>query len=85
MEYIIISFRSRIDTFMLSDNLKKWGIPSKVVLTPKEANIGCGLSVMIQTEYYKMCKKIVYSKVPKSFVGFFLIKEHNNRKIIKMI
>ncbi len=85
MEYIIISFRSRVDTFTLSDNLKKWGIPSKVVLTPKEANIGCGLSVMIGKENVKLCKKIVYGKVLKSFVGFFLIKETANGKIIKMI
>ena len=45
MEYVVVAFRSRAETVKFSETLKRYGVYNEIVNTPKEAGVGCGLSV----------------------------------------
>ncbi len=45
MTEILAVFRSRSQAADCNTRLKNFGIPTSLVNTPKEANVGCGLSV----------------------------------------
>ena len=47
MGYIAIAFRSRAQTVKFSGYLSRGGVPNEIINTPKEAGVGCGLSVKI--------------------------------------
>ena len=47
MEYLIVAFRSREHTVKFYNFLKSVGINGEIINTPKEAGVGCGLSVKI--------------------------------------
>lgn len=85
MEFIIIAFRSRAETVKFYEFIKNRGIPSEIVNTPKEAGVGCGLSVKISKNYFAVAKKLVFSLGLKSFAGFFLVKIVGGRRFVKSI
>ena len=51
MEDIILAFRSRSDTVRFAEFLKNNSVPAEIVNTPKEAGVGCGLSVKFSARY----------------------------------
>lgn len=69
MNYYIFVFWSRSDTLTFSNSLKKGGVPSAIIPTPREAGRTCGLSVKIMPEYYDEAKKIFNTFSYKSFGG----------------
>ncbi len=85
MEFIIVAFRSRAHTIKFFNLLSAHGVGAEIVNTPKEAGVGCGLSVKVRKESFEVIKKIVFSLALSSFAGFFLIKEISGRRIVKAI
>lgn len=85
MEYIAITFRSRSHTMRAYETLKRFSVASSIINTPKEAGVGCGLSVRIPTERFSFCKKVVFRLNLNSFAGFFLVKQVANKRIVKSI
>lgn len=85
MEYIIVSYRSRAHTIKFHEILRRNGIYSEIVNTPKEANVGCGLSVRISKERFVLAKKIVHMLKLNSFAGFFICKTEAGKKVIRTI
>ena len=85
MEFVIVAFRSRSQTIKLANLLSAHGIPMEIVNTPKEAGVGCGLSVKIKSHSFEMVKKVVFSLSLSSFAGFFVVKELGGRKIVRSI
>ena len=59
MDYVIIAFRSRTHTIKFAEELRKRGIPSEIVNTPKQAYVGCGLSVKVNKRYFPIAKRFV--------------------------
>ena len=47
MQTYLAVFRSRSQTLDFVARLRSFGIPASAVSTPKEANVGCGLSAKI--------------------------------------
>ncbi len=84
MEYAIVSFRSRSETIGFY-SLIKGNIASKIVNTPKEVGIGCGLSVKTSISYLNICKSVISRNNFKSFAGFFKISEKYNKTFITPI
>ena len=85
MEYLIIAFRSRTHTIEFSKLLRLNFIPNEIVNTPKEAGVGCGLSVKIDKGYFLTVKRIVHSLNRSSFAGFFLVSMHGGRKTVRTV
>ena len=85
MEFIIVAFRSRAHTIKFFNLLSANGIASKIVNTPTEAGVGCGLSIEIRTESFALIKKLVFNVSLSSFAGFFAVKEIGGRRIVRSI
>ncbi len=85
MEFIIVAFRSRAHTIKFFNLLSAHGMGAEIINTPKEAGVGCGLSIKIRREAFDLVKKIVFSLSLSSFAGFFLVKEIGGRRIVRAI
>ncbi len=85
MGFIAITFRSRAHTVKFSEILRRNGISNEIINTPKEAEVGCGLSVKISPSNFLFAKRLVKSSAFSSFAGFFLIKLYAGRRIVKSI
>lgn len=85
MEYVVVAFRSRAHTVKFSGFLTENGINNEIINTPKEAGVGCGLSVKIRKEIFLVVKTAVYRQNLSSFAGFFLVKIIAGKKIVKSI
>lgn len=85
MEYVVVAFRSRAHTVKFYEFLRKNGLESEIINTPKEAGVGCGLSVKVAKENFLAVKRAVQYCDYKSFAGFFLVKLIGNRKQVRSI
>ena len=81
MDYIIASFRSRAHTIKFYHLLRANGVNAELINTPKEAGVGCGLSVKFKKEQYNLVKQAVSATNLQSFAGFFAVKEIGGRRI----
>lgn len=85
MEYVVVAFRSRAHTVRFAEYLRKNGINAEIVNTPKEAGVGCGLSVKISKSVFPVVKNAVFGMGLNSFAGFFLITLTGGKRIIRVI
>ncbi len=85
MEYVAVAFRSRADTVAFSRYLDNYGLRHEIINTPKEAGVGCGLSVKVNKNNFYYVKKAVHEFNRKSFAGFFLITEGGKNRIVRSI
>ena len=85
MDYVLISFRSRTDVLSFKEYLKFYGENATLVSTPKEAGIGCGLSVKISVNSLSIAKKILKNKNYTALAGIFLVSIRGGHSFIKVI
>ncbi len=85
MEYLIISFRSRAHTVRFAEFLRRNGTYCQIVNTPKEAGVGCGLSVRVDINGFASAKRAVRITAYTSFAGFFIVKTVGGRRQVKSI
>jgi hypothetical protein len=85
MEFIIVAFRSRAHTIKFFNLLSAHGVAMEIVNTPKEAGVGCGLSVKIKPQSFEFVKRAVLNLSLSSFAGFFIVKDMGGRRIVKSI
>ena len=85
MEYMVASFRSRAHTVSFHSFLAQNGIPSEIINTPKEAGVGCGLSVKFSPSLLPLVKKGVKITDLSSFAGFFQVKILSGRRLVRSI
>lgn len=85
MEYVVISFRSRAHTVKFADFLREHNIPSEIVNTPKEAGVGCGLSVKVSKIFLPAVKKALAVLKLGSYAGIFLVVTVSGKRIVRSI
>ena len=85
MEYIIVAFRNRTQTILLYQVLSESGVNCEIVNTPKEAGVGCGLSVKIPKFATAKVKMLLQTGKFNTFAGFFLVKMLAGNKIVRSI
>lgn len=85
MEYVIVAFRSRAHTVKFHEFLRRNGIFSEIVNTPKEAGVGCGLSVRVSKEKLSTVKRLAYLIKLNSLAGFFLYKTTSGQRSVRSI
>ena len=85
MEYVIISFRSRAHTVGFSEFLRRNGVYCQIINTPKEAGVGCGLSVRLSVKDLNLARRAVKITGYQSFAGIFLVKTVGLRRVLKSI
>lgn len=85
MEYVAVAFRSRSETVAFSKFLKRYGIYCEIINTPKEAGVGCGLSIKIDKNYFRTVKRAVFAFNGSSFAGFFLVRTFGGKRRVSTI
>ena len=70
---IIAVFKQRSETINFYEALQKQGVPSKVVNTPRQARIGCGISVAINRADFERAKEVLTGLNSNSFIGYFSV------------
>ncbi len=85
MEYIVVAFRSRAHTVKFHSFLEQNGIRSEIINTPKEAGVGCGLSVKILPALLSVAKRGVRIMNLPSFAGFFKVKNTYGKILVRSI
>lgn len=81
MSYLVVAFRSRAETLGFYRYLLSNGFSCEIVNTPKEASVGCGLSVKVSSGYESYLKQAVKNFKGKSFAGIFAVKKVGNKKL----
>ena len=71
MESILAVFRSRSQAYDYIARLKSRGISACAVSTPREANVGCGISARIGPFDLSRARRALAGGNYSAFVGFF--------------
>ncbi len=74
MTELIAVFRSRSQAMDCNSRLRALGVPSNLINTPREANIGCGLSVRLPQNMLPRAKAIIANGRYSAFYGYFRVK-----------
>ena len=75
MKKYIAVFRSRTDVLSFIEAVRSVGVYSIAVQTPKETNIGCGISAEFSVRGINQVVSIIKSGKFPSFYGFFIIEK----------
>lgn len=70
MTYILAVFRVRTQTMKFNEALKRAGVRSQVINTPKGLTSACGISCKFPLSELKVATKLINSRYD-SFVGFY--------------
>ena len=85
MEYIVIAFRSRAHTIKFHSFLDDNRIKSEIINTPKDAGVGCGLSVRLPVNLLETAKKAVRLTSLPSYAGIFKVKMVGGKMLVRSI
>ena len=85
MTEVLAVFRSRSQALDCSMRLKQFGVPATVINTPKEANIGCGLSVKFSQNFLNRVKNIIAGGNYSAFYGYYVMKNVYGRSFFGRI
>lgn len=72
MDYVIAVYRSRNVSMRAYNFLQSKGVTCALISTPRNANVGCGLSVKFPKEALSRVRNVLSDA--ETFVGFFLVK-----------
>ena len=81
MTEILAVFRSRSQAIDFNARLRAAGIIASLINTPKEANIGCGLSVKLPVNMLDRARMVVRRGNYSAFYGFFRMQNNYGRII----
>ena len=73
--YGIGAFRSRQQVMRFDSALRKAGVKTQIVSTPKDVSIGCGLSVRFSLEDSRKVEKIYQQSRPGNLIGFYRVEK----------
>lgn len=85
MTEVLAVFRSRSQAIDCNARLRAAGVPANLINTPREANIGCGLSVKVPQNMLERVRVIIRSGKYSAFYGFYRIQNNYGRTIIGRI
>ncbi|MCQ2398949.1 MAG: DUF3343 domain-containing protein [Clostridia bacterium] len=85
MEYLLASFKSRTDAVALNENLRRKGIRSAIIPTPKQQGVGCGLSVKVYAVNPEYVVRAISAHGYRSFIGLFAVTERSGGFYIRQI
>ena len=75
----IAAFRSRQQVLKLEAALKKEGLPVRVISTPREVALGCGLSVRFETQETPRVLAAVNRLRPQNMIGVYEVENVGGR------
>ena len=77
----IASFRSRTQVLRLESALRRAGLSSGIISTPREVAMGCGLSVRFDLSDYPKVVTIYRQLQPGALIGFYRADHYGTRQM----
>lgn len=81
----IAAFRSRQQVMRFESALRRQGIFARVVTTPREVAMGCGLSVSFELKDTAAVKDVLNRENPGNLIGLYRVDYENNQPVISVI
>ena len=81
----LAAFRSRAQTMNFFQAAKQSNIPCSIVNTPREASVGCGISVSYAPEYHYAIQSVFYRGGFSAFIGYFCMTRVNGHLLVNRI
>lgn len=69
--YGVAAFRSRQQVLRFEAALRRQGIPARVVTTPRDIAMGCGLSVRFPMEYLQEVRRALRTQPTGNLIGLY--------------
>lgn len=69
--YGVAAFRSRQQVLRFEAVLKRQGVPARVVTTPRDIAMGCGLSVRFPMERLQDVKRALLTQNTSNLIGLY--------------
>ncbi len=85
MEFIVVAFKSRAHSVKFYNLLNQNGVNAQIVNTPKEAGVGCGLSVKLNKNRLQLVKNVVLASGLSSFAGIFSVRQVGGATFVRPI
>ncbi len=85
MEMILAVFRSRAQALDYIARLGRMGIKASAVSTPREANVGCGISAKLGAFDLAAARRAVSLGNYGAFAGFFRVENRYGRVVVQRI
>lgn len=70
----VAAFRSRQQVFMFDNALRREGIGSQIVSTPREVSMGCGLSVRFRMEDTQDVVRVLRRVNTSNLIGLYRVE-----------
>ena len=77
----IASFRSRTQVLRMEDALRRAGLHSGVISTPREVALGCGLSVRFDLAQTAQVREVYRRLNPGALIGFYRVDDYGTRSM----
>lgn len=79
MTEILAVFRSRSHAIDCNGKLRTFNVAAQLIATPREAGVGCGLSVKFPAAAFPRVKNIIARENYPSFYGYLKIENYGGR------
>ena len=74
-EYGIAAFRSRQQVMRFEEALRREGLNVRVISTPRDVAIGCGLSVQFAVRDIRTVQNVLMRTRPANLIGLYLVEK----------
>lgn len=78
-EYGIAAFRSRQQVMRFEQALRREGVKTQVISTPRDVAIGCGLSVRFDMQDVQSVQNLLNRMRPANLIGLYSIDPQRGR------
>ena len=78
----IASFRSRQQVLKFEGALRREGIRTSIITTPRDVSMGCGLSIRFELEDYPAVREICAHLRPSNLIGFYRVERVGGQRTI---
>ncbi|MDE7076261.1 MAG: DUF3343 domain-containing protein [Clostridia bacterium] len=83
MTEILAVFRSRSQAIDCMTKMRALNIPAQLINTPKEANVGCGLSLKFPQHAANRVKNVISRVNYSAFYGYMRIDYRSGKMLIR--
>lgn len=77
----LAAFRSRTQVLRLEEALRRAGLFSGVISTPREVAMGCGLSVRFDLNQWPQVLSVYRRLNPGALIGFYRVDNYGTRQM----
>ena len=78
--FAIAAFRSRQQVLRFEAALRRAGIRTEIITTPRDVSIGCGLSVRFELEDEDRVRGIYQQTRPTNLIGFYRVQRKHGMR-----